>query len=135
MISCILQRNNLHHHLHAKANLCFTPGEIGDNSKTLIDYFERNGAKPCPRGANPAEWMLEAIGAAPGSSSEVDWHETLRSSPEYGNVKRELEELRYRSRAAASFANGSVESASYDKFATPLWRQFFVVTERAFQQT
>jgi hypothetical protein len=33
-------------------------GELGEDSKTLISYFERNGAKPCPPEANPADWML-----------------------------------------------------------------------------
>ncbi|OKP13074.1 ATP-dependent permease PDR15 [Penicillium subrubescens] len=47
-------------------------GEIGDNSKTHIDYFERNGGNPCSPDANPGEWMLEVIGAAPSSSSEID---------------------------------------------------------------
>ena len=32
----------------------------------MINYFERNGADPCPKEANPAEWMLEVVGAAPG---------------------------------------------------------------------
>lgn len=31
-------------------------GEVGENSKILTDYFERNGAPPCTRDANPAEW-------------------------------------------------------------------------------
>lgn len=30
-------------------------GELGQDSKTLIDYFERNGGKQCPSTANPAE--------------------------------------------------------------------------------
>ena len=34
-------------------------GEIGRHSKTLLDYFERNGGPKCPPGANPAEHMLE----------------------------------------------------------------------------
>lgn len=108
-------------------------GEIGDNSETLTDYFERNGASPCPPGANPAEWMLEAIGAAPGSSSETDWHHTWRSSPEYQAVQNELARLR-----ALGVEGPSVEEkhdlASYREFAAPLWQQFLVVTERVFQQ-
>ena len=39
-------------------------GDIGENSNILTSYFERNGASPCPADANPAEWMLEVIGAA-----------------------------------------------------------------------
>lgn len=38
-------------------------GSLGKDSRSLIDYFERNGAKKCPPSANPAEYMLEAIGA------------------------------------------------------------------------
>lgn len=34
-------------------------GEIGEHSKVLTNYFERNGAHPCGDLANPAEWMLE----------------------------------------------------------------------------
>jgi ABC-type multidrug transport system permease subunit len=78
--------------------------------------------------------MLEVIGAAPGSYSDVDWHETWRSSPEYRNVQRELAQLRSKS-SAASFAEGTDDSASYDEFATPIWYQFLIVTKRAFQHT
>lgn len=41
-------------------------GDIGENSKAMISYFERNNHGACPATANPAEWMLEVIGAAPG---------------------------------------------------------------------
>jgi ATP-binding cassette subfamily G (WHITE) protein 2 (PDR) len=33
-------------------------GEIGENSKTLTNYFERNGSQICGEEENPAEWML-----------------------------------------------------------------------------
>jgi ABC-type multidrug transport system ATPase subunit len=33
-------------------------GEIGEHSKTLTNYFERNGSIPCGHDENPAEWML-----------------------------------------------------------------------------
>jgi ATP-binding cassette, subfamily G (WHITE), member 2, PDR len=33
-------------------------GEVGENSRILANYFERNGAHKCPDEANPAEWML-----------------------------------------------------------------------------
>ena len=34
-------------------------GQIGYEASTVISYFERNGAKPCPADANPAEWIME----------------------------------------------------------------------------
>ncbi|KAF4450932.1 ATP-binding cassette transporter [Fusarium austroafricanum] len=104
-------------------------GDIGDNAQTLIDYFERNGAIPCPPGANPAEWMLEAIGAAPSSHSDIDWHQVWRSSPEYQQVQNELTRLQ-------SISSEKTHApTSYHEFATPLWYQFRVVTQRVFQQT
>ncbi|CZR67657.1 probable ABC1 transport protein [Phialocephala subalpina] len=109
-------------------------GEIGDNHETLTDYFERNGAPACPAGANPAEWMLEAIGAAPGSSSDVDWHQTWRSSPEYQTIQDELARLRALGIGRSS-TDEKHDPASYDEFATPLWQQLLVVTRRVFQQS
>jgi ABC-type multidrug transport system ATPase subunit len=38
-------------------------GELGHDSRKLLDFLERNGAKKCPPRANPAEYMLDAIGA------------------------------------------------------------------------
>lgn len=69
-------------------------GDIGRNSEHVISYFERNGAPPYIQGINSAEWVLEATGAAPGSSSKIDWHATWRSSPDYQVVKAELQRLR-----------------------------------------
>ena len=71
-------------------------GEVGDKSKILVDYFTRNGAKDCPPDANPAEWMLEVIGAAPGTHTDIDWHKTWLDSEERQEVKRELKELEHK---------------------------------------
>ena len=34
-------------------------GDIGENSSTLLGYFERQGARPCGKEENPAEYILE----------------------------------------------------------------------------
>ncbi|KAK4947826.1 Multidrug resistance protein [Elasticomyces elasticus] len=112
----------------------YDTGEIGENSETLIGYFERNGAEPCPPGANPAEWMLEAIGAAPGAVSEIDWHQAWRSSHEYRIVQSELSRLRAlgTDQHATDKTNNTT---SYREFAAPLWQQCIVVTQRVFQHS
>ncbi|KAI2627808.1 ATP-binding cassette transporter [Hypoxylon sp. NC1633] len=106
-------------------------GEIGDDSKTLTDYLERNGASPYSADRNPAEWMFEAISAAPGSFSEIDWYETWRSSPEYQAVQEELAHLR----APGTTPPSIDESSDGDEFAVSLWEQFLVVTQRVFQHS
>lgn len=75
--------------------------------------------------------MLEAIGAAPGSYSEVDWHETWRSSPEYRSVQSELDQLRVKN-SGDLLTDSHENHALYNESATPLWHQFLVVTKRAF---
>jgi ATP-binding cassette subfamily G (WHITE) protein 2 (PDR) len=109
-------------------------GDIGENSRNLINYFERNGATPCLSGVNPAEWMLEAICAAPGSSSKIDWHEKWRASEEYHEVLHELGKLRAKHDGQSSKDN-QPDAASYDEFAASFWQQFLIVTRRTFQHS
>lgn len=108
-------------------------GEIGENSKVLTNYFERNGAHPCPAEANPAEWMLEVIGAAPGTHTDIDWHQTWRNSPEYSGVKDELRRMR-EELPQKTQPSSSGDKASYREFAAPFWVQCVEVTKRVFEQ-
>ncbi|KAI0888526.1 ABC-2 type transporter-domain-containing protein [Annulohypoxylon maeteangense] len=105
-------------------------GDIGDNSKTLTNYFERHGAPPCPPEANPAEWMLDAIGAAPGSVSDIDWFQTWRDSTEYAEVQSELQALK----DGASSHPPSEHDQSYREHAANFPTQLWAVTHRVFQQ-
>ncbi|PNY28748.1 ABC transporter CDR4 [Tolypocladium capitatum] len=108
-------------------------GEIGENSKTMTSYFERNGGHPCPDAANPAEWMLEVIGAAPGSSTDVDWFDTWRNSQEYRDVQAELETIKREKRGVTS--NPIAEDpGSYHEFAAPFMLQLKENLFRVFQQ-
>ncbi|EFQ25369.1 ABC-2 type transporter [Colletotrichum graminicola] len=108
-------------------------GDIGENSHVITSYFERNGAPKCPPGENPAEWMLSAIGAAPGSTTEVDWHQAWKSSPEYQAVQDELARLKSQG-ANGEKRSDEDETLSHREFAAPLWDQFLIVTRRVFQQ-
>ncbi|KAL4882943.1 ABC-2 type transporter-domain-containing protein [Aspergillus karnatakaensis] len=104
-------------------------GDIGENSRTLIDYFTRNGAEPCAADQNPAEWMLHVIGAAPGSSAICDWAETWRSSPEFTQLRQELELLEMSNADSAEHA-----VSSQQQYAAPFYTQLWLCTRRVFQQ-
>lgn len=69
-------------------------GEIGEDSKTIRDYFARHGAH-CPANVNPAEYMLEAIGAgvAPRIGNK-DWKDIWLESPEFKQVLAEIEQIK-----------------------------------------
>ncbi|EFA79741.1 ABC transporter G family protein [Heterostelium album PN500] len=68
-------------------------GDIGARSKTLTAYFERNGVRPCTENENPAEYILEGIGAGVHGKSDVDWPAAWKSSPECAAVHAELASL------------------------------------------
>ncbi|KAI1098169.1 ABC-2 type transporter-domain-containing protein [Jackrogersella minutella] len=106
-------------------------GDIGQNSSTLTSYFERHGAPHCPPEANPAEWMLDAIGAAPGSSTDIDWFQTWRDSSEYHAVQAELHALKDN---ASSGPPPTVDAQSYREHAASFPTQLWTVTHRVFQQ-
>lgn len=104
-------------------------GDIGENASTLINYFEQNGSIPCPPSANPAEWMLKVIGAAPGSHTDIDWFQTWRNSPELAKLHSELDE-----RAAKLRGTVDEDPSLNESFAVGYFRQIVLVTQRVFQQ-
>lgn len=109
-------------------------GPIGDSSKILTSYFERNGAFKCPPEANPAEWMLEVIGAAPGSHSDIDWPQVWRNSPELKEVHAELDRMKVERPALSKVTTGRTNKAAYREFAAPFITQYLEVQQRVFQQ-
>ncbi|KAI9806468.1 MAG: hypothetical protein M1833_003655 [Piccolia ochrophora] len=109
-------------------------GPIGERSSTLTSYFEKHGAFSCPTEANPAEWMLEVIGAAPGSHSDIDWPEIWRKSPEIKEIHAELEQMKRERVQIAPPSATKDDKASYREFAASFPVQLFEVQSRVFQQ-
>lgn len=105
-------------------------GDLGPNMETLIQYFEDKGSTKCPKNANPAEWMLEVIGAAPGSHSDQDWPEVWNASPERAEVRRELAQMK----KELSQKPVPPRDSKYGEFAMPMWAQFLVCLQRTSQQ-
>ena len=122
-------------------------GEFGYQCETLINYFERHGAPKCPADANPAEWMLHVIGAAPGSNANKDYYQVWKNSPEYRAVQEELNELEQMGTGVVGYGSApsgtttpstkklwSDEKEAKRTYAAPLWTQYFYVLKRLFQQ-
>ncbi|KAM0471726.1 hypothetical protein ACHAP7_008991 [Fusarium lateritium] len=105
-------------------------GNVGEHSRAMTSYFEGHGAHPCPSDANPAEWMLEVIGAAPGSETDLNWPQIWKDSSEFAAVQVHLGDL----------SRNSVEKVQdedphlYDEFAATFMTQLKYVTKRVFEQ-
>lgn len=108
---------------------CVYFGDIGPDCQVLLDYFRRNGAE-CPPNANPAEWMLDAIGA--GQTPRIgdrDWGEIWRESPELAQVKEEI--ARIKAERIAETRDSNERRPREIEYATPTWYQIKTVTRRA----
>ncbi|GMM27622.1 hypothetical protein DAMA08_003380 [Martiniozyma asiatica (nom. inval.)] len=105
-------------------------GDLGDNCNTLIDYFESHGASKCPPQANPAEWMLKIIGAAPGSHANQDYYEVWMASEQRQAVRDEL--ARMETELVTKPKDESDEAQR--EFASTFFTQYYEVTKRVTQQ-
>lgn len=110
-------------------------GEIGENSRTLLDYFERQGARKCEADENPAEYMLELAGAGANGQSTQDWHELWKQSPEASEVDKELQHMvEAGHQNPATVSTEAKSPQKHSEFAMPFWDQLVAVTIRVFQQ-
>ena len=103
-------------------------GELGKDSRHLIDYFERNGGPKCPPRANPAEYMLDAIGAGNPDYHGQDWGDIWASSPEHDERSREIQSMIESRRIAPK----NTKTDDNREFAMPLGTQVLAVVQRSF---
>ncbi|EED19626.1 ABC multidrug transporter, putative [Talaromyces stipitatus ATCC 10500] len=110
-------------------------GDIGKDSRTLLDYFEANGARKCDAAENPAEYMLEIIGAGASGKATQDWPTVWKESQEAKNIQTELDEIH--AHHAATTPNGTetlTTKSDQSEFAMPFIDQVWHVVIRVFQQ-
>ncbi|KOS21266.1 ATP-binding cassette transporter CGR1 [Escovopsis weberi] len=114
-------------------------GDVGDNSQTLLGYFEGNGARKCGDAENPAEYMIEIVNEG-ANDTGMDWHSLWRDSPEYRATRAELDRIHAQKLGGQQSANReetekeTTEAAVSTQFAMPLSSQMFAVTARMLRQ-
>ncbi|KAI9277795.1 ABC-2 type transporter-domain-containing protein [Sporodiniella umbellata] len=65
-------------------------GEIGKDARTMIEYFQSNGGPQCSPDANPAEYILEVVGAGTAGKATRDWAEVWAESQQAKALEEEL---------------------------------------------
>ncbi|RCK66698.1 Protein SNQ2 [Candida viswanathii] len=107
-------------------------GDIGPRSSVILDYFERNGARHCDDNENPAEYILEAIGAGATASTSFDWGEIWANSPEKVVADQKRDELiEESSKRAVGTGSETEDKKLREKYATPYWYQFRYTVQRS----
>lgn len=74
-------------------------GDLGENADSMIGYFERNGGRSISSWENPAEYMLDVIGAGATASSAVEWNSVWKTSPEAAQLQDNLERIQAEGRS------------------------------------
>lgn len=68
-------------------------GDIGVHSKSIVSYFEKHGGRKCSSHENPAEYILEVIGAGATAKTEQNWFDVWSNSEEKIQADRDLDEI------------------------------------------
>lgn len=106
-------------------------GNIGEDSRTLLDYFQQHGARTCDKEENPAEYILEIISNVTNNKGE-DWHSVWKGSGECQAVETEID--RIHAEKLNETAAGEDDASSHAEFAMPFLAQLRAVSYRVFQQ-
>lgn len=108
-------------------------GDIGENSRTVLSYFEKQGGRRCEEHENPAEYILELAGAGASGQAAHDWPTLWRDSEEARQMGRHLDNLQKNSLSEKA-AQVAASEESNTEFAMPFWDQLVAVMMRVFQQ-
>ncbi|KAK6215527.1 ABC transporter G family member 19 [Colletotrichum tabaci] len=98
-------------------------GDIGENAKTINEYFGRYG-EPCPPEANPAEHIIDVVSGVK-SQTQHDWSKVWLESPEHARLIQDLDKI---IREGASRPPESLDDKQ--EFAASMWTQTRLVTHR-----
>lgn len=106
-------------------------GDIGPNSSTMLGYFERYSGVQCGKSENPAEYILNCIGAGATASSASDWAELWNNSPECAQITKDIDYLHAELPKRPENTTAGDLSA---KYATSYDKQFIYVLHRTYTQ-
>ncbi|KAJ3083470.1 hypothetical protein HDU99_009405 [Rhizoclosmatium hyalinum] len=89
-------------------------GELGPDCQTMLNYFEKTGAAKCDPTANPAEYILDSIGAGVGhTTNTIDWFEAWKASPECARESQILDAIKQRAIDFASHHTGDLDKLKH----------------------
>ncbi len=105
-------------------------GKIGPNSQDIIRYFERNDAIKCQPEDNPAEYILQVIGAGATAKVDRDWADVWESTSDAREAVEETKALKVEYKELA----GEDRHEEFEgAFAAPWCTQYRAMQLRIFQ--
>lgn len=105
-------------------------GDIGINSRTLINYFEQRGIRKCGTEENPAEWLLDITRPDLNAPDGVNWPDTWQTSQERQKIQGTLRMMKQELFASTA----EVQEKRSGEYASTFVYQLYCVTRRNIQQ-
>lgn len=111
-------------------------GDIGQNSSTVIDYFESHGARKCLPNENCAEYMLEVIGVGQmrHTDKDQDWGDVWSQSTECVDMQKQLAQIIDESSRQKDSLSKEELLDLQSTYATPYYYQLSQVLHRTWIQ-
>ena len=106
-------------------------GDIGDNAEKLMSYFEARTGERVGGNVNPAEYILDAIGAGATATTDKDWPKLFNESELAVELRTSLDEIISRRRGANENAEDS-HGNSEKEFAQTVPVELYYTLKRAF---
>ncbi|KAH8586012.1 brefeldin A efflux transporter Bfr1 [Bisporella sp. PMI_857] len=108
-------------------------GDVGDTAQHVIEYFESNNAFKCPKEENPAEYILNVIGAGATAHVDRDWGDVWANSPNASEMEQEKEALKSEYKELSLDMSTDEAEDADGSFAVGLLTQYKAVQARLFQ--
>lgn len=105
-------------------------GEVGENSKKLLHYFENHGGRKCGEEENPAEYMLEIVNAGRNDGGK-EWFDVWKESDNAQEVQKQIDQLHQENQHESLDIAKETGGGAY---AMPITTQIWECTRRVFQQ-
>lgn len=105
-------------------------GDIGERSNQVIDYFAQRSGRPIRSDENPAEYILDVIGAGATAESRHDWHSLFLESEQRLQLEHDLEQHVHGSHTRPPTWAGLEDGQAQPEFAAKLSVQFKMVLQR-----
>lgn len=106
-------------------------GNIGQNSKDIIGYFQKMSASQCQPQDNPAEYILQVIGAGATAKVDRDWADVWEQSSDGKAAIEEILTIKAEYASGVNQQDGS--QGANDTYAVSWFTQYKAVQRRVFQ--
>lgn len=108
--------------LLAKGGRLAYNGALGSHCSTAVEYFAQKSQTPIGSGQNPAEYLLDIVGAGSRSTVTTDWASEWQSN---------TDNTHHLTPTPSTGNNVPILDSSDKKYATSFWRQMTIILPRA----